>query len=56
MTTLYAALWRILPGPTWLKVLECVALLGVACWVLLTWVFPWVEPMLPFDRIVIGEE
>lgn len=56
VTTVYAALWRILPGPTWLKALECLVIAGVVCWVLLTWVFPWVEPMLPFDRIVIGEE
>jgi hypothetical protein len=50
----YASLWRLLPGPTWLKVVEAVALaLGVA-FVLLTWVFPAVEPLLPFDEIVVG--
>ena len=39
---------------TWLKVVEAVALaLGVA-FVLLTWVFPAVEPLLPFDEIVVG--
>ena len=53
---MYAALWRLLPGPTWLKLIESLALVLLACWGLLYWVFPWVEPMLPFDRIVIGEE
>lgn len=53
---MYAALWRILPGPTWLKVLECLVIVGAVCWVLLTWVFPWVEPMIPFDRVVVGDQ
>lgn len=52
---MYAALWRILPGPAWLKVIECLVLLGLVCAVLLLWVFPAIEPHLPFDRIVIGE-
>ena len=53
---MYAALWRILPGPTWFKVVQVFALFLLACAVLLIWVFPAVEPHLPFDRIVIGEE
>jgi hypothetical protein len=51
----YAALWRLLPGPTWLKVAEVVVLLALAAWVLLAWVFPAVEPHLPFDRISVGD-
>lgn len=53
---MYAALWRILPGPLWLKVLLCLALGLAAIAVLLLWVFPWVEPMIPLDNIVISEE
>lgn len=53
---MYPALWRILPGPTWLKVCQCLALLVAFVAVLLMWVFPWVEPHLPLDRIVITEE
>ena len=52
---MYAALWRLLPGPTWIKVAEVAALLGLVVWVLLAWVFPSVEPHLPFDRIDVGE-
>ena len=52
---MYAALWRFLPGPAWLKVILCLALFVGVCAVLLLWVFPAVEPHLPFDRIVIGE-
>ena len=40
LRSVYAALWRLLPGPTWLKVIEALALIGLAFWVLLAWVFP----------------
>ena len=52
---MYAALWRLLPGPTWLKVIEALVLIGIALWVLLAWVFPAIEPLLPFDRITVGD-
>ena len=52
---MYAALWRLLPGPVWLKAVEALVLLGFVVWALLTWVFPAVEPLLPFDRITVGD-
>lgn len=51
---MYAALWRLLPGPLWLKVVEALVLLALVIWLLLTVVFPAVEPLLPFDRITVG--
>lgn len=39
---MYGALWRALPGPTWAKVLQCVALAALVVVVLFGWVFPWV--------------
>ena len=53
---MYALLWRTLPGNRWLKALQCAALAALVTWALLTWVFPWVEPHLPFDQIIIGVE
>jgi len=52
---MYAALWRVLPGPVWLKiaifVLGAVAILA-AC---VLWVFPWVnETFLLQDGTVGG--
>ena len=52
---MYAALWRLLPGPVWLKAAEVLLLLALVLWALLAWVFPAVEPLLPFDRITVGE-
>lgn len=52
---MYYVIWRLLPGPSWLKALEVVLLIALVLWVLLGWVFPAVEPLLPIDRIDAGE-
>lgn len=51
---MYAALWRALPGPTWAKVLQVLALLGLVVYVCFTWVFPAVAPLLPVNDGTIG--
>ena len=52
--TVYAALWRHLPGPTWARALLCLlfALLIVAACFL--WVFPAISPLLPFTESTVG--
>ena len=52
---MYAALWRLLPGPLWLKVIEALVFVFLVLWILLAWAFPAIEPLLPFDRITVGE-
>lgn len=37
---MYAALWRILPGPTWLKTVQAVVWLAVTLTLLFVVVFP----------------
>ena len=50
---MYAAIWRALPGPRWLKVIEAVVLLVAVVAVLFTWVFPVVaEQFGIFDSTV----
>lgn len=47
---MYGAIWRMLPGPTWLKTIEALVLvLGIVA-VLFLWVFPAIAPYLPFDQ------
>jgi hypothetical protein len=52
---MYAALWRILPGPWWVRlliVLVAVAAILAAC---VFWVFPWVDQLVaPQDVTVTG--
>lgn len=50
---MYAALWRILPGPWWIRVLVLVLLLVVVLYGLFFFVFPWVADIVaPQDVIV----
>ena len=51
---MYAALWRLLPGPAWVRALECLVLLVLLIWVLFTWVFPAISPSLPFTDNTVG--
>ena len=52
---MYAWLWRKLPGPTPVKLLEALALAAVTVALLFTVVFPWVEPRLPFNGVTVDD-
>ena len=41
---MYAALWHVLPGPWWVRVLILVILVAAVLFGLFYYVFPWVEP------------
>ncbi|MCU1440300.1 MAG: rane protein [Rhodoglobus sp.] len=43
---MYAALWRILPGPVWLRLIIALVLIAAAVAALMLWVFPWVLPFV----------
>lgn len=51
---MYAALWRVLPGPVWLRILILLALLAAVLYVLSAWVFPWVQSILPSSSGTVG--
>jgi hypothetical protein len=51
---MYAALWRILPGPRWARVLQCLVLLLVVVAVCFQWLFPAISPHLPFTDNTVG--
>ncbi|MGP3533544.1 hypothetical protein ACTU3I_02025 [Microbacterium sp. RD1] len=40
---MYAALWRVLPGPWWVRVLILLLAVAAVVYALFTWVFPWVS-------------
>lgn len=52
---MYAALWRILPGPAWMRVVLLVVLVVAVVAALFSWVFPWVQDLLTPDDVVIGD-
>ncbi|QOR45678.1 hypothetical protein [Trueperella pecoris] len=39
---MYAAIWRALPGPTWLKVIEALILILGIVYLLFEFAFPWI--------------
>ena len=43
---MYGALWRVLPGPVWLRIFLMLLLVAAVIFALFTWVFPWVDGIL----------
>jgi hypothetical protein len=51
---MYGWIWRHLPGPAGVRaVLALVLVLGVVA-LLFFVVFPWIDPLLPFNDVTIG--
>lgn len=50
---MYAALWRVLPGPVWLRAAVLVALGVALVAVCFTWVFPAIAPFMPFTDVTV---
>lgn len=43
---MYAFIWRILPGPVWLRILLVLILVTLVLLALVTFVFPWLNTFL----------
>jgi hypothetical protein len=50
----YVWIWRHLPGPTTVRILQVLVLFLLFVALLFFVVFPWLEPYLPFDRVTSG--
>ncbi|PSK86272.1 hypothetical protein CLV63_13541 [Murinocardiopsis flavida] len=46
---MYGLIWRILPGPWFVKLVLFLALVAAAVWALWFVVFPWADPYMPFN-------
>ena len=51
---MYAALWRALPRPIWVKVVILLVIVAVLLVVLATWVFPWVDQVVNGQDVTVG--
>ena len=51
---MYVWIWRHLPGPTTVRILQVLVLFLLVVALLFFVVFPWLEPYLPFDRVTSG--
>ena len=50
---MYGALWNILPGPIWVRILLVLALVAVLLFCLVEWIFPWVNTLLPISDATV---
>lgn len=48
---MYAALWRVLPGPKWLRALILAALAAGIVYLLFFHVFPWLGPLIDSGEV-----
>ncbi|WP_434451953.1 hypothetical protein [Lentzea sp. E54] len=48
---MYSWIWRHLPGPLFVRVIEAVVLVVGIVALLMFVVFPWAEPKLPFNNV-----
>ena len=53
---MYAAIWRILPGPVWLRILLVLVLVVGVLAVLSTWVFPWVDSVINDQQVTVVDQ
>jgi hypothetical protein len=51
---MYGWIWRHLPGPPAMRLLQALMLMAAVVTLLLLVVFPWVEPRLPFNAVTTG--
>jgi len=51
---MYGWIWDRLPGNTLTRALLALLLFLVTVAVLFTWVFPWAEPLLPFNDVTVN--
>lgn len=46
---MYGLLWRVLPGPAWLRVLLLLLLGAAAVLACFEWLFPWLSQYVPMN-------
>ncbi|MEA9985402.1 MULTISPECIES: hypothetical protein [Subtercola] len=53
---MYSALWRVLPGPLWARILILLVGIAVLLFALSTWVFPLVDNLLtPSQPVTVDQ-
>lgn len=53
---MYSWIWRHLPGNGWVKALLSLVLIIAVVYVLFQYVFPWAEPLLPFNNVTVDNQ
>ncbi len=51
---MYGALWRILPGPVWLRIVLMIVLFALIIAALVAFVFPWLNTFINVNDVTVG--
>lgn len=51
---MYAALWRLLPGPWWVRVLILLVLVAAVLYGLFVYVYPWIAMTFVPDEVTVS--
>ena len=52
---MYGALWRVLPGPVWARILILVAMVVLVVFALVSWVFPFIDQITTPADVTVGQ-
>ena len=52
---MYGALWRVLPGPWWIRLLLVLALVAAVVTALVLWVFPYVDQFVTPQDVTVEQ-
>ena len=52
---MYGALWRVLPGPWWVRVLILLVVGAAVLAALVLWAFPWLNQFVTPQDVTVGE-
>jgi hypothetical protein len=51
---MYGALWRLLPGPVWVRLLLALVLVAAVLGALVVWVFPFINGFFVAPDVTVG--
>jgi hypothetical protein len=52
---MYAAIWKVLPGPLWLRIVMAATLVAAVLTALVLWVFPFVDHLMATPEVTVGQ-
>ncbi len=50
---MYGALWRVLPGPWWVRLIIVLVLVAAVLYGLIFWAFPLVNSLIPQNAVTV---
>lgn len=53
---MYGPLWRLLPGPAWVRAIIVLVVVLAVVAVLFQWVFPLIAPYMPFNNGTVDDQ